>query len=178
MTAFIRTGLVCTAMLTAPVSADVIKAEYTNDNDLEYNARHMPDLDQNRAGLGNDGQCHCSPTAVMNLLIYIANHGYPQVNPGPGFWDNPALYNLATTWIDALGQLMDTDPGEPPLGTGCGTGATEAHAALTAWLQPYGIFVVGDQESVQDFNPTFASIAKSLINGNVGTMTYGRYEIL
>ena len=35
----------------------------------------------------------------MNNLIYIANHGFPQVDPGPGVWDDAALHNAVTAAI-------------------------------------------------------------------------------
>ena len=69
MTTAIRVGVTLASLLTASAAADEFKNEYVNDNEFELNIRHMPDLDQNRAGLGNDGQCHCVPTSTMNVLI-------------------------------------------------------------------------------------------------------------
>lgn len=168
-------------LLAAPGHADVITAEYVSDSELEYEVRHMPDLDQNRAGYApeaNNGKCYCSPTAAMNAIMYIANHGFLQVAPGPGIWSDPALYVEATMSIEGLAADMNTSPGEPPVDTGCGTGATGGYNGLKGWLQPYGIFIVNDHESVDDFTPDFASIAKSLIGGNLGTMSYGAYTVL
>src|SRR5947208_1988110 len=38
----------------------------------------IPDFDQRRAYLAGDGAMYCVPTAVLNLMGYIANHGQPQ----------------------------------------------------------------------------------------------------
>ncbi|MHC5004375.1 MAG: NHL repeat-containing protein, partial [Planctomycetota bacterium] len=175
-----RSAVSTLAVLTigSSAGADVVQAAYLNDSEFEYEVRHMPDFDQNRAGLPNDGACYCSPTAMMNVLAYIANHGFPQVTPGPGFWQSAQLYAVATSHIDDLGASMNTSMGEPPEGTVCGTGASGGYWGLRAWLDPYGIFIVGDQKSDQDFTPSFASIAKSMIAGNLGTVTYGRYDVL
>ena len=43
---------------------------------------NMPDLDQNRDGLLEGGENYCGPTAASNILTFIANNGYPEVEPG------------------------------------------------------------------------------------------------
>ncbi len=174
-----RVGVTLASFLGASAGADVFKSEYVNDDEFELEIRHMPDLDQNRAGLGNNGQCHCVPTSTMNTLIYIANHGFPDVDPGPGFWDNPALYDLATAYIDTMSSaaFMDTSFGEPPEDNTCGTSAGGGYGGLKKWVEPHGIFVVGDQDSGFVYTPNFTFIAKNMMAGSLGTVTYGKYEV-
>ena len=62
MNAAARISVIGSLLLAAAVS-DVVKSEYVSDDEFELEIRHMPDLDQNRAGLANDGQCCCMPTA-------------------------------------------------------------------------------------------------------------------
>ncbi len=174
-----RIGVALAMLFAVSARADVFKSEYVNDNEFEFEIRHMPDLDQNRAGLGNNGQCHCVPTSTMNALIYIANHGFGQVDPGPGFWDDAGLYNLATAYIDTLGSpaFMDISWGQPPMDNNCGATASGGFSGLKKWLDPHGIFIVGDQASVFEYTPDFTFIAKSMINGSVGTLSYGKYQV-
>jgi len=49
---------------------------------------NMPDLDQRRSLLRQQGQNYCGPAAASNLLTFIANNGYPEVEPGwvPNAW--------------------------------------------------------------------------------------------
>lgn len=86
-----------------------------------FSRDNVPDLDQVRssdegiAGLPNDGEMYCVPTAAMNWMAYIANHGYSGVMPGPGNWEvSPpqytSEYNFITFNLLALGLNMNTDP--------------------------------------------------------------------
>ncbi|MEE2902674.1 MAG: hypothetical protein VYC39_10095 [Myxococcota bacterium] len=43
---------------------------------------NMPDLDQKREGLLLDGTNYCGPAAASNILTFIANSGYPEIEPG------------------------------------------------------------------------------------------------
>jgi hypothetical protein len=162
-----RVGMTLAAVLCASAAADEFKNEYVDDNEFELIIRHMPDLDQNRAGLGNDGPCHCVPTSTMNVLIYIANHGFPAVDPGPGFWDNPALYDLATAFIEVLSSaaFMITSFGEPPEDNTCGSSSDGGYGGLKKWVEPHGNFVVGDQASGFVYTPNFTFIAKNMMAG-------------
>ena len=69
----------------------------------------MPDFDQLRSALPNDGRMYCFPTASLNALAYMTNHGLPGILGAPRDWADPALYNLTTVQIQALGILMGTD---------------------------------------------------------------------
>ena len=70
--------------MAAPAAGDVLVSTYTDEDNYQFQRTGIPDLDQERVGLVNLGACHCVPTCTMNLLIYAANHGFPNVAPGPG----------------------------------------------------------------------------------------------
>jgi hypothetical protein len=70
----------------------------------------VPDFDQKRNALPNDGKMYCVPTSFTNLRGYIANHGYGNIMGGGGNWQSSANYNYVTARIDAIGDYMDTDP--------------------------------------------------------------------
>ncbi len=71
----------------------------------------MPDFDQRRAALPNDGRMYCVPTATANALAYISNHGYPDVMGGPRDWSSSAQYGPVSTQLTILGGiLMGTNP--------------------------------------------------------------------
>ena len=103
-------------------SKDVQSDSYYYDcYTYSFSRDNVPDLDQVRssdegiAGLPNDGEMYCVPTAAMNWMAYIANHGYPAVMPGPGNWEvSPpqytSEYNFMTFNLLALGLSMNTDP--------------------------------------------------------------------
>ena len=72
----------------APVRADVTVAQYNYDvpGDYSYAITYMPDFDQRRYGLANNGNMHCVPTSTMNMFAYAAHFGFPDLLPGPGDW--------------------------------------------------------------------------------------------
>src|SRR6185436_11771410 len=75
-----------------------------------------------------DGSIHCVPTCATNLVMYVANHGFPSVAPGPGYWEGNSNYALATSTIDCMGVTMQTSC------AGGGTGGDSANAGLADWL--------------------------------------------
>jgi hypothetical protein len=164
-------------IFTAASSADVTIANYVNDNAFNYQITHMPDLDQRRQGLDNNGGCHCVPAAVMNLLAYAANHGFGEIPPSPHYWQSNQNHILGTTVIDIMGTMMDTtwDPLQNP--DVCGTDGADANAALANWLNPYDSLLINDHLADGTFSVNFVNAAKALINGNIGTASYGRYEV-
>lgn len=88
---------------------------------VDYDRRYLgvPDFDQVRApggnvvGLPGNGVNFCAPTAAINWMAFIANRGYPALNPGgPTNWQvgTDDRYNAATLWINQMGSssYMDT----------------------------------------------------------------------
>lgn len=79
----------------------------------------VPDFDQKRDALPNNGNMFCVPTSFTNIRGYIANHGYGSIMSGPRNWQSQGNYNYVTARIDAMGIYMDTDPFD-------GTGGSDA----------------------------------------------------
>lgn len=172
------------AAFLSPSLADVVVANYVNATNFSYRIDHMPDLDQRRDGLAGNGNWHCVPTSTMNLLAYAANHGFPQVEPFPGNWLAPANHDTMTVWIWGLGEVMGTsytppDPNTvPPTPASGGTGGGGANAGMALWLAPHDELIVNHHLTSPGYTTTFPNIAKSVIGGNIGTVSYGRYDIL
>lgn len=80
----------------------------------------VPDFDQTRIGLGNDGKNHCVPTSWTNWFAFFQDNGYAGLMGMPG---NPVdwqtySHGYVTTRINALGNALGTNPYK-------GTNATE-----------------------------------------------------
>jgi hypothetical protein len=71
----------------------------------------VPDLDQRRSGLPNDGNCFCVPTSFVNMAIYVANHGYPEVEPGEGSFLGNQQYAALTNLLETIGDEAGISPG-------------------------------------------------------------------
>lgn len=72
----------------------------------------VPDFDQKRQGLGNDGKNYCVPTSWTNWLAYYQDNGYSGLMGMPGIpvdWQTWS-HNYVTNRIDMLGTAMGTDP--------------------------------------------------------------------
>lgn len=123
-----------TLLLAADVQGDV-EAAFSSESLYSYRVTHVPDHDQRRFGLPNDGAVHCAPTAAMNWMCYFSNHGQPGIPPGPANWMNPANYDAATAAIGLMGTLMLTAPPGGTSGYWCAFG-------LRAWLHDYPVLVL------------------------------------
>ena len=80
----------------------------------------VPDFDQTRIGLGNDGKNHCVPTSWTNWFAFFQDNGYAGLMGLPG---NPVdwqtySHGFVTNRINALGNALGTNPYK-------GTNATE-----------------------------------------------------
>ncbi len=153
-------------LATTSASADVILSSIDHQTGaFLYEIEHMPDLDQWRGptpssfGLPSNGSMYCAPTSGMNMLMYAANHGFPEVSPpGVGDWQSQARYNDATSAIAALGMGMGTVATEGTTGGGLKTG-------LQAWLDPYGKFTVHYDHANGNYSPTLDVLVKSAVIG-------------
>lgn len=162
----------------ATARADVETADFTNIFQFDYKIDHMPDLDQRRAtapgilGLPNDGSVHCAPTSTLNLMIYCANHGFPEVWPGPGNYQS-GLYNVATLNDLALGISMET-------GLPNGTGGQALFDGTKSWLTQSapGRFTVSSYWASGNEAPTLTMLAQAAINGSIVSIGYGRYSVI
>jgi hypothetical protein len=124
---------------------------YTSDSQFVVNYSQVPDFDQRRATLPNNGAMYCAPTSSMNWMAYIANHGYPNNPPYPHDWQSQSNYALATIEISILGYTMGTDPVN-------GTGGGGAMAGIVSWL-PDGFFVIHEYADGY-YAPRFLTMAK------------------
>jgi hypothetical protein len=103
----LRCCVITLAIILAPgVRGDILIAQHAGEQQFANEVTHMPDFDQKRldvpgvvVGFPEAGGMYCVPTATVNLFAYIANHGFPEVAPGPGNWRSDALYNAAGSYI-------------------------------------------------------------------------------
>ncbi len=151
-----------------------ISIAYISSTNYSYKITKVPDFDQRRNGLANNGNNHCVPTSAINWMAYIANHGYPNLAPGTGWWQSSSLYNTATLAIALQGVNMGTS------GTS-GTGLTGAVDGMKTWFNnsPYaGQFIVlgiNDSEFTWTTSDTLANHAllKRLVIPRVGWYSAG-----
>jgi hypothetical protein len=138
--------------------ADVI-VQWVNEEFYSFDVTHVPDLDQRRSALPDGGVYYCVPTSGVNWAGYMANHGLPQLPPGPGYWANPYLYDLATQNIHIMGLAMLTDL--------YGTTKPEwRQRGLQAWFnQTGGHFVVTTFLHDTDWSPKVESINTAVMSG-------------
>jgi len=170
-----------------------IKGTISPDGELYfYRVTNLPDFDQvrrtvnygnaNLVGLPGNGKMYCVPTATLNVLAYIANHGFPEVTPGFGFWDSytTANYNKIGNVLKDLGNRMYTDPGD-------GTQKIWWYASLLgkpfimaypyAGLVPYSKFTVSAYFKDDSYVPRLSKITKSaILNNGLVALMHGWYK--
>ena len=156
--------------------ADVVSSAYLNDQTFVYEIAHMPDLDQRRksapglVGLPGDGGMYCVPTGTVNMMAYIANHGFSFVSPGSGSWQSQSRYNDAGNALSVMGMLMGTTASG-------GTGGGGWLNGTTAWLNP-GLFNVNAYYANGFYSPTIVNMTQTALQDNLVAFAYGRYEFL
>ena len=153
--------------------ADVEYAYYVNSGVWGFDISHMSDLDQVRAGLPGDGGMYCVPTASMNLFAYVANHGFPEVFPGPGYWQassGPA-YDEMTSNLHILGILMGTTADGGTNGSGWDFG-------MQVVLNNTGKFDIINKWSGGSYSPKVREMAQQVALGGIVACAYGRYTVL
>jgi len=164
--------------VAAPAWGDVVHTWWMDNQNFDYEITHMPDLDQGRVpdpptawGLPNNGKQYCVPTSTMNMIMYIARHGHPQLAPGVMDWQAQSTYNHASVNILVLGMKMGTSGTTGTTGNGWLAGAQ-------AWFRDanYDHFVVNHIYAVHGWSPTHVSLTKAAIGGNLIAFAYGRYE--
>jgi|GEM_PF-2694846 len=131
----------------------------------------MPDFDQRRQGLANNGSNHCVPTSNANVLGYFATHGAPGAFPGVDKTYGQEDYNQITANINLLGAFMNTS------GTG-GTTGTNGYNGLVAWTQLFapGQFSVYRLGGAQ-VNPVNFFMYRVVYGGYLSPC-YGRYTFV
>ena len=129
----------------------------------------MPDFDQKRSVLPNDGRMYCVPTATTNALAYITNHGYPDLLDGPRDWQSQANYADISGLLGALGVVMQTNPDE-------GTRMGPWNVAVKSVLNGEGFFMAGSFQAYgfQGLNPH--QLADQMRMGAIVMPLIGWYE--
>jgi hypothetical protein len=112
-----------------------VELDYVDLTHYTIRYTHVPDLDQRRAVLPAIGAAYALPTTAINWMCYFANHGQPQILPGPGYWPSQSRYDEASFAIQEMALDMLADP------DGCcyvGKGVP----AIEAWLAPLPVNIV------------------------------------
>ncbi|MFE6817820.1 hypothetical protein [Streptomyces sp. NPDC057675] len=111
--AIAATGAVLTAAPAQAVGTPLcISGASDNGSSWSYNVCGMPDIDQRRAGLPENGANYCAPTAALNQMFYLDKHGYPNLLAGDfdPTANDPVNYNEVTAKLSRMGNLAETDP--------------------------------------------------------------------
>lgn len=189
-----------TTLVSTTLLGNVTVNQWTDSNHFHHKRVGVPDQDQKRVGLPNSGSCYCVPTSVMNMLIYIANHGYPQVTPGPGDYSGYEHYYEITDLLETLGADASISPGgDDPDDPDC-QGDSEGDGTPDGECNdlPCGGKVSNVYNSILDLgwlgsaqgkltftarflNPnaptvTFPNLAQLGLQGNILVFCYGRYK--
>ncbi|UYV12685.1 MAG: hypothetical protein NCW75_15520 [Phycisphaera sp.] len=129
----------------------------------------MPDFDQQRSDLPNDGRMYCIPTATANALAYITNHGHPGLLDGPRNWQSQAHYDDISGLLAILGVVMFTDPDN-------GTTMTPWRVATQSALSGEGFFMVGSFQAAgfEGLNPL--QLADQMRMGTIVLPLIGWYD--
>ncbi|MEA2177236.1 MAG: hypothetical protein QOG77_533, partial [Solirubrobacteraceae bacterium] len=128
-------GAVGALAVASPASAQPLST-----NTFSYS--DMPDLDQqrfmgldpagvNHPGLPGNGRMYCGPTAAMDALAFLSDHGMASMKPGRRDWSVATNYETATGHVARMGQLMSTDPVN-------GTTQANFEAGLLSWAAESG----------------------------------------
>lgn len=153
--------------LAAPAAADVIANSYVNSQVYDYRITYMTDIDQKRTGLRSNGAMFCVPTSCLNLFAYAANHGFPVGGLPPANYMSNAQHGYMTTWIDFIGDLMQTDGQD---GTSCCVSSSYQALVNGSVLKRKIKYMTSE------FTPGQASMTQIACNGWIVSFTYGRYE--
>lgn len=147
----------------------------------------MPDFDQGRQpgplvfdgqafvpmppGLPNNGTMYCVPTAAIDTVAYLANHGYPAALPGaPLDWQSQAQYNLVNAAIFDMGTLMETHPIDGTLGKG--------RSGHQEWFDLHlgpDVFKVSSKGAKLSYGPSTWELAQAGHAGQLVIMNVGWY---
>ncbi|MBL9148499.1 MAG: hypothetical protein JNM94_07375 [Phycisphaerae bacterium] len=166
-TATILIASTLTALVAAPLAADVVQAYYHSSTDYGYKILGMKDMDQKRDELPGNGSMYCAPTATMNLFGYAADHGF-SISPGSSEgYSFQGYYNHCTSPIFQIGFLMGTDAEKGTKG-GWAPGAA-------AWASG-SLLSTHRYSRSSDYTPNVARMTKKAVHGAIVAFNYGRYR--
>jgi len=154
--------LVAAAGAAQPASAQCNIAKYG-----------VPDFDQRRNYLPDNGKVHCVPTSMLNWMGYMANRGRPQAlaHSSPD-WSSMSEYDLVDVRDYNMGGWMGT--GDWGSGTSLGGGVS----GLVDYLDHYNVgpFIVYGYASDEDWQVKPKHFYNALKIGWLVSMVYGRYK--
>lgn len=157
------------ALAAGPPAAEahVLNRVYINQNNFHYRVLHVPDLDQRRYNLPNDGSWYCVPTSHMNFAAYVAEHGFPGQPPGVHNWHTTGNFSVMSGELIDLGGLM---------GTGATTGTSPVGGTLgsSIWFAPRAIVTAFEMDS--DYTPRLKSLAARAADGALIVPRIGWYN--
>ncbi|MCA9289624.1 MAG: hypothetical protein KDA25_00760 [Phycisphaerales bacterium] len=172
-------------LTTSAALGNIEYASWQSPSLWAYKIKYMPDFDQRRMagslpqggfsfGLPGNGSYYCVPTSAMNLMAYIAQHGFPAVSPGAGsnqYWMGQPPYNDVTFELLDMGIIMET-------ASDAGTDGDGELAGVTEWLGFYapGVFDVNRWYLAPGHAPNLTTLAGAAINGSLVNFAYGKYE--
>lgn len=156
--------LVPAAALAALTVASITAPSRAQCDIRRYN---VPDFDQRRTALANDGSVHCVPTSAANWMAYISNYGWPGMMSGPRNWQSQTNYNYVTSQIDLLGDLMGTSPPG-------GTSGSAGHLGIWVYMlsRAPGRFTV----TTKSGNISPSTLWAHMYLGNLVNLCYGYYK--
>lgn len=181
---------------TTLAAGNVTVNQWNSPTSFHHTRVGVPDQDQKRVGLPNSGACYCVPTSYVNMMIYIANHGYAQVEPGPGVYSTYEHYYDITNLLEQLGSEASISPGGPDPsdpdcnggqgGDGtcgslpCGGSITNVHNAFVA-DGFYGSALDDLVFTAKFLDPnapttSFNNLATLAIDGSILQVCFGRYK--
>ncbi|MFJ9753014.1 hypothetical protein [Streptomyces chartreusis] len=96
----------------AATDASSCTSEYSvTSTAWRYRTCGIPDLDQDRIGLPENGRNYCGPTAATNALYYFDGHGYSNLISGESYDPMRNVnFSSVTGIIARVGLLSDTNP--------------------------------------------------------------------
>ncbi|GGW69795.1 hypothetical protein [Streptomyces xantholiticus] len=128
-----------------------------------YRACQVPDIDQRRAGLPNNGNMYCLPTSTLNVLFWLDKRGYPNLLTGnfDPMSNTPRNYNEVTAKLGRLGRLAETDPSS-------GTGRSDTVSAIEDLIEEKGYEddLGADWEELDDVEPVSRRLVELTRNGS------------
>ncbi len=156
-------ALVLAAGATAPAAAQCNVAKYG-----------VPDFDQRRNYLDDNGSVHCVPTSLLNWMGYMANRGRPKaLAHSSSNWASMSEYGLVDVRDHNMGEWMGT--GDWGGGTSLGGGV----GGLVDYLNHYNVgpVIVVGYASDEDWQVKPKNLYDNLKVGRLVSMCYGRYEL-
>jgi hypothetical protein len=162
-------SLACAVLAAAGIAAPVI-AQCGS-----ISITGVPDFDQRRSALPNNGNMYCVPTAALNWMAYFRNRG---VSRTMGYtssnWASSSNYSHVSGRLAEMGDQMDTS------GSG-GTGTSDAVEGIADYMDFYNVtkpFMILGYVADDDWAPSPRGMRWWMANqGGFVMMIYGRYDL-